>query len=432
MDEPDETGELPPVRRSPRELRLCLDERRSVRLRGKQRLLVGSGSRCRVRLTEPTVSRKHAELRPGPGGWVLHDLGSRNGTFLDGIRVERAWLSRAATLRFGAATVRVLEINDGEDRRGQAGVVGGDPAFLTAMDSLRRLARFRHPVAIRGETGTGKDVAARLLHEWSPRASGPFIAVNCASIAATLAESELFGHERGAFTGAEKRHIGAFERADGGTLFLDELGELPLALQAKLLRVLETGTIRRVGGERPLSVDVRIVSATHRDLESMVSQARLREDLYHRLGVLTVRLPPLRERPSDIPALLEHFAREIEDELGIRVRLTEAAVRAAVDHQWPGNIRALRNAVTRAAALANGPISARALFAGASAHEPAIAIPRGTYSQMSRALVERVVAEEGSLRRAAATLDVPRSTLHDWIRRAAIERPRGDGALDDA
>ena len=299
-------------------------------------------------------------------------------------------------------------------------VVGTSPAFLRCRALIGRLAPLPMPVLVRGETGTGKELAARMLHEDGPRARAPFVALNCAAIPHELAESELFGHVRGAFTGAHREYVGAFVRADGGTLLLDEVAELPPAVQAKLLRVLELGVVRPIGGDRETVVHARVVAATHRDLEAMVAAGDFREDLMFRLGVLTVELPPLRERPSDIPALLQHFAAEAGHALQRTVQIGEDALQAAVRHAWPGNVRELRNAVLRAAVLADGPIRARDLLPAPPRPPPpvpgAVVIPRADYHTMNRRLLEQVVHAEGSIRRAAEALKIPRSTLGAWLK----------------
>jgi DNA-binding NtrC family response regulator len=301
-------------------------------------------------------------------------------------------------------------------------MVGGSPAFTRMRRAVAKLAPLRQPVLLQGETGTGKDLAAAALHDEGVRARGPFVAINCAALPGELAESELFGHLRGAFTGAHRDHQGAFRQADTGTLFLDEVAELPLIQQAKLLRTMETGQVRPVGSDREVRVDVRVVAATHRPLHDMVAAGMFREDLYHRLAVLTLEVPPLRERPEDIPSLLEHFARLASDELNKPLTFTASAVRQAVRHPWPGNIRALRNAVLRAGALHDGPIEAEHLLPTASARVPHtsgldIEIPRGDWTSMERALLQRLVHEHGSIRKAALALGVPRSTLGAWLRK---------------
>ena len=288
--------------------------------------------------------------------------------------------------------------------------------MLRSADSrAARLAALDRPVLLAGETGTGKELAARALHRFSPRCKGPFVAVNCGAIPDGLFESQLFGHVRGAFTGAHRDHAGAFVRATGGTLFLDEIAELPLPLQAKLLRALETGSVTPVGAERDQRVNTRVVSATHQPLERWVGDGRFREDLFHRLGVLSISIPPLRARKGDIRELLTHFSKMISDELGRAVDIEAEAIKAAERYPWPGNIRELRNAILRAAALTDGPIDTPALIprraAGAvSGDACTITIPRGSFAEMKKSLLQHYLAEQGSIRKAARALEVPRST----------------------
>jgi Nif-specific regulatory protein len=227
------------------------------------------------------------------------------------------------------------------------GVVTASPRMRDLLETVARVAQSRATVLLRGESGTGKEVIARALHAASPRAERPFVALNCAAIPETLVESELFGHEKGAFTGASAAQKGRFEMADGGTLFLDEVGELPLAAQAKLLRVLQERQFERVGGRRAVTVDVRLVAATNRDLEEAVRTGSFRNDLYHRLSVVPVVLPPLRDRPEDVAPLAEHFLRELNAENGRRVALAPGAMEVLERCAWPGNVRQLRNCIER-------------------------------------------------------------------------------------
>jgi two-component system, NtrC family, nitrogen regulation response regulator NtrX len=221
------------------------------------------------------------------------------------------------------------------------------------MAQLERVAASESRVCIFGETGTGKELVARTIHERSPRSSGPFVTLNCAAVPAELIESELFGHEKGSFTGASGRHIGKFEQAEQGTIFLDEIGDMPLNMQAKLLRVLEEGEVERIGGDKPVSVSVRVVVATHRDLEARVREEKFRQDLFHRIHVFPLLLPPLRERRDDIPALVEHFAAQVCAQNGWKpVPFTTDAIEALQSHAWPGNVRELRNMVERLMLLA--------------------------------------------------------------------------------
>ncbi len=393
----------------------------SVALEPTRPLLLGTAASADVQLTDRYASARHARIYADGARLVIEDLGSTNGTWVDGVRVQRAYLAPGVRVQLGCWRAAVVAC---EPRvrpvPGRLGMIGGSPAFFALERSLLRLAALPQAVLVRGETGTGKELAARALHSQGPRASGPFVALNCGAIPEGLFESELFGHVKGAFTGAVRGHIGAFARAHGGTLFLDEIAELPLPLQAKLLRVLETRRVNPVGGEAEQAVDVRVVAATHQPLEALVEARSFRGDLYHRLSALEIDLPALRQRRADIAALLEHFAGELAIELGRPVILTASAIAAATAHDWPGNIRELRNALLRAAAGGDGPLTATDLIPPARARRDgvatsAFAVPRGTWAQMHRALLHQVVDEAGSIRKAAARLAVPRSTLAHWL-----------------
>ncbi len=238
-------------------------------------------------------------------------------------------------------------------RLGKHELVGSGPAMKKLISQIERVAASETRVCILGETGTGKELVARAIHEKSPRHEHPFITLNCAAVPAELIESELFGHEKGAFTGAAVKHLGKFEQADGGTLFLDEIGDMPVAMQAKLLRVLEEGEVERVGGDKPIKVNVRVVVATHRNLEDLVKQNAFRRDLFHRVYVFPLTLPPLRERPEDFSELVAHFARQVAAQNGWKEKIfTEEAISELRKYGWPGNVRELRNVVERLILLA--------------------------------------------------------------------------------
>jgi two-component system nitrogen regulation response regulator GlnG len=326
-------------------------------------------------------------------------------------------------------------------------LVGRAPTLRRVLAQACRVARTRLPVLVTGESGTGKELLAHVLHQSSPVATGPCVAVNCGALTRELAESELFGHERGAFTGAGQRKLGWFAEASGGTLVLDEIGELPLELQPKLLRVLETGKLRRVGGQGEIAVDVRVVALTLRDLRRDSARGLFRLDLYHRLAGCELRLPPLRERPGDIPLLAEHFLAETAAEFGPHVLLPEALARLAA-HDWPGNARELRNVLRRAAALVDRVIDATALgleapfpdarcalhLASRAADGPAagpatsapvlgdhLSLAGRTFAEMQDAIFLWALARNhGSRRRAAATLGISRSTFCDRVRRLGL------------
>jgi len=242
-----------------------------------------------------------------------------------------------------------------KQRLGKHEIVWTGELMRKIMAQVERVAASESRVCILGETGTGKEVIARTLHERSPRAAGPFVTLNCAAVPAELIESELFGHEKGSFTGAAGRHIGKFEQAEGGTIFLDEIGDMPLAMQAKLLRVLEEGEIERIGGDKPIAANVRVLVATHRNLEGLVREGKFRQDLFHRVYVFPITLPPLRDRREDIPALVEHFTRQIRAQNNWKTIIFKAdAIQCLSGYSWPGNIRELRNVVERLMLLATG------------------------------------------------------------------------------
>jgi len=249
------------------------------------------------------------------------------------------------------------ENRDLKRRLGRHHIVWASAAMREVMAQVEHVAASETRVCIRGETGTGKELIARTVHEKSPRRNGPFISLNCAAIPAELMESELFGHEKGSFTGAAVRHVGKFEHAHSGTLFLDEIGDMPLTMQAKLLRVLEEGEIERVGGDKPFAVDVRVVVATHRNLEEQARQGTFREDLYHRVFVFPIVLPPLRERREDIRVMAEHFVRQLTDQNNWKPKSFSAEAMAALEgYAWPGNVRELRNVVERVLLLSTADI----------------------------------------------------------------------------
>ncbi len=320
---------------------------------GPGRIRVGTAPACDVRLGDPTVSHLHCQLEIHGHGVHVTDLESTNGTFVDGVRVYSAELSAGGTVTIGATVLR-LELT-GEpvyvelsraDRFGR--FLGASAEIRRVYAILERVAPTDATILIQGETGTGKEALALAIHEASEREGGPFIAVDCGAIAENLFESELFGHVRGAFSGAVIDRTGLFEQANGGTLFLDEIGELPLSLQPKLLRVLEMREIRRVGASTTKRVDVRVLAATNRMVARQVNEGTFREDLYYRLAVLEVIIPPLRARREDIPPLAAHFYQSFSgrsDPLPPEFLATLAA------RAWPGNVRELRNFIERSVSL---------------------------------------------------------------------------------
>src|SRR5271169_3255550 len=290
-----------------------------------------------------------------------------------------------------------LENRDLRTRIGKHSLVWTGETMRRVMAQIERVAASESRICIYGETGTGKELVARTLHEKSPRSSGPFVTLNCAAVPAELIESELFGHEKGSFTGAAQRHTGKFEQAHRGTLFLDEIGDMPQAMQAKLLRVLEEGEVERIGADKPTSVDVRVVVATHRNLEELVESGGFRRDLYHRVVVFPVELPPLRRRTEDLPALVEHFVRQVSAQNGWKpIPFTDAAIDALKQYAWPGNIRELRNIVERLLLLADAAVDADAVLLAlpaASLHPKTVAGSLFS-TENTGALAERVLSFE--------------------------------------
>ncbi len=302
-----------------------------------------------VVLNDPLVSRFHCEITAGPAGLRLRDLGSRNGTIVDGVVAYDALLRDGSVIRVGSSSLRVALSEQSlpvrlSSRTSFGGLVGASAAMRAAFARLERAAASDATVLLEGETGTGKEAAAQALHDAGARREGPFVVVDCSAIPESLIEAELFGHEKGAFTGATERRIGAFEEASGGTIFLDEIGELPLAMQPKLLRVLEQRTLRRVGGNARIPADVRVIAATNRNLRAEVNEGRFRPDLYYRLAVVTIVLPPVRERPEDIALLADHLLASLGADDEARASLHSPEVLARWKRgAWPGNVRELRN-----------------------------------------------------------------------------------------
>ncbi len=315
---------------------------------------IGRGDDNLLRLTDRLVSRHHCQLALADRSFVLRDGGSRNGTYVNGVKVVEVALAPGCQVELGDTRIWFGPTEAGpagapsaEDSFG--GLVGSSAAMREAVELLRSIAATRLTCLVFGETGTGKELAARAIHAHSPQQLGPFVVIDCAAVSENLIEAKLFGHVRGAFTGAVRDAAGAFEEADGGTVFLDEIGELPLALQPKLLRVLERREVMRLGSNRNVPLDVRVIGATHRDLHAMVTSGTFREDLYYRLSEATVCLPPLRERPDDIGLLARHL---LEQESGHSSLLTEDGIAWLEKRTWPGNVREMRNLLRRASAAA--------------------------------------------------------------------------------
>lgn len=313
------------------------------------RVLIGTSAACDMRLADRHASRRHAAAEIVGRHMRLTDLESTNGTYVDGVMVGEAFLRGGEVVRMGSTALRVdlgpnLDIVPLSERTSFGGVIGASVAMRRLYPLCERLSASDVPVVLEGETGTGKEQLAEALHTTGPRAGGPFVVFDCTAVAPNLVESELFGHERGAFTGSVAMHKGVFERANGGTLLIDEIGDLPLELQPKLLRVIERSEVTRIGGQRTLQVDVRILTATRRDLDRETQLGRFRDDLFHRIAVTRIELPPLRSRSGDVSLLAKHFC---ERSGAPPQALTPTLLARWESYDWPGNVRELRNAVAR-------------------------------------------------------------------------------------
>jgi DNA-binding NtrC family response regulator len=308
-------------------------------------------------------------------------------------------------------------------------IVSKNARMLSLLELVRNVAGYRSTVLVRGESGTGKELFARALHQCGDRAEGPFVAVSCAALTETLLESELFGYEKGAFTGAQERRRGKFELADGGTLFLDEMGDISPKLQTDLLRVLQERRFFRVGGSAEVGIDVRVIAATHVDLEAAIREGRFRQDLFYRLNVIEIHVPPLRERLEDVPLLARHFIEQLSLELGKEVvGISDAAVRALMAHDWPGNVRQLENAIERAIVNSHEGVLSEADFAfltrPSSAATDPLSLGSMTLDEIERrAIVATLRKTQGNVKEAAAVLGIDRSTFYEKLKRYDIANP---------
>jgi two-component system, NtrC family, response regulator AtoC len=328
------------------------------------------------------------------------------------------------------ADVQRLESELSSLRQSADAIVGSSPAMRAALDMARKVAPHSATVLVSGESGTGKELVARLIHRESPRAGGPFVAVNCGAIPEALLESELFGHVKGAFTGATRDKAGLFEEAHNGTLFLDEIGELPAALQVKLLRALQEGDIRRVGSTEATVVDVRVIAATNRDLEADVTSGRFRADLFYRINVVAIALPPLRERPEDLPELAQFFLARHAARMGLTAHgISSAAMQAIAEHAWPGNVRELEHAIERALVMTGGgviepsdlPALARSTDGRPGATDGTLSVKRQT-TELEKALIRRALERtRGNRTRAARLLELSHRALLYKIREYGLE-----------
>jgi len=414
---------------------------------GQERMLdaeltVGAEPSCDLVLDDAAVSRRHAVFSAQGGRILVRDLGSRNGTFLGGTRIVEAEVALGAVLRLGETPLgvhpawQVREVQPGASRKfGE--LIGESVAMREIFAILERVSPSDVTVLVEGESGTGKELVARSVHQASARAGGPFVVFDCGSVPMNLAESELFGHRRGAFSGAVADRAGAFQQAHGGTIFLDELGELPLDLQPRLLRVLESGQVRRVGDDNMRQVDVRVVAATNRELHAEVRRGNFRSDLLYRLEVVKLRLPPLRQRPEDVRGLAVELLRgkiaDEEEEIG------GDNLRRLLGYAWPGNVRELRNVLDRALALgrapggplprfadlvfnlgpaADGPALIGMSFPGVSTPMPYKEAKEQLLASFEREYIEALMQRHGeNLSQAAVAAGLSRKHIYELLRR---------------
>jgi DNA-binding NtrC family response regulator len=409
-----------------------------------------------VQLTDSKVSGLHCEIRLDDRGYRLRDLDSTNGTYVSSLRINDVYIQPGAQIALGGTRMKFEPLGDSveieladTDRFGS--MIGRSIKMRELFARLEKLAKTDTTVLVTGDTGVGKELVAEALHDTSPRKDGAFVVLDCGSIPPNLIESELFGHERGAFTGATSSYAGAFERAHGGTVFLDEIGELPLGMQPKLLRVLERKEVRRVGGSKTVEVDVRIVAATNRDLGVEVNRGRFREDLYYRLAVARVHVPPLRERKDDLPLLIEHILATTPG--GETAQIAQETIDLMMKHDWPGNVRELRNVIERAVLLAETPDSEDALRRApppspksepsitvtpsqtATSSEASMTVPvdvtipfkhakQNVISEFERRYISRLLAQhDGNISAAARAAGIDRMSIHKMLHRLGLANP---------
>ena len=400
-----------------------------------------------LNLTDGKVSGLHCELKLSPEGYRLRDLGSTNGTYVKGVRVVDGFIAPGSTIQIGKSAIVFTPLDEAVamplwNEARLHNLIGGSASMRHLFELINRFAQSDATVLINGETGAGKELVADAIHQCSPRRNEPFVVLDCSAIPEQLFEAQLFGHEAGAFTGAIKSTPGVFEMAHGGTLFLDEIGELPLDVQAKLLRAVETRKVRRLGGTKLFASDVRLVAATNRDLAAEVNRGNFRADLYYRLAVARLQVPALRERREDLPLLVEHFLRQLSVSSGHHdPRLPDDFIARANRHTWPGNVRELRNAVERAVLLPHHPsvaIEAPPKKEGHGFGHIDIDVP---FKQAKQKLVDEfdrrylealLEAHDGNISAAARAAGIERMSIYKMIRRLGLDKGEGSGRAPTA
>ena len=411
-------------------------------------VVIGTDPTCDVVLADPFVSRRHCTIAPVAQGFQIADLGSKNGTLIDGVAVGKVVAPAGAALRIGKTLVQLMPADEvvaippsASDQFG--GLYGGSVAMRQVFSILERAAKTAAPVLFLGESGTGKELMARGVHDASPRKRGPFVVFDCGASTETLIESDLFGHTKGAFTGAASDRLGAFAAAHGGTLFLDEIGDLPVGLQPKLLRMLEAGEVTPLGSRKSEQYDVRIVAATHRDVFGEVARGGFRGDLYYRLAVVEVHVPPLRRRIDDLARLVAMFLTRA-GATPLAAQVGGAALERLERYHWPGNVRELRNVITRAVALAGPdddfqslPFVLRPTSAAPETAAPAAFKADQPFHAAKDALVARFEREYladlveragGNLSQAARIAGLERKFLYKLLERAGLRPAATDPA----
>ncbi len=389
---------------------------------------VGTASEVALRLDDLTLSRRHFELTPRVEGVWVRDLGSTNGTYVGGVRIKEALVETEGIVVAGMTRLRIgveeADLGRPSEMSSLGGVIGTSHIMCKLFGVLSQVAPTDSTVVLWGETGTGKEVLARAIHQTSHRAHAPFVVIDCASLDSNLVESELFGHLKGAFTGATTTRDGAFHQADMGTIFLDEIAELSLDLQPKLLRVLETQVVRRLGDERSRQVDVRVIAATRFDLEKEVAAGRFRQDLYFRLAVVPVQVPAFRERIDDLPALARHFL----DVAGrADFQLPDSFLAELTKFEWPGNVRQLRNAIDRILSLGHTPAELDRMPASELARlvgQKQLAPPRKEHDLEKQRILDTLEKSGGNQTLAAKLLGMARNTLAARLDGYGVHRPR--------
>ncbi len=382
---------------------------------------IGRDPNCDIYLDNPFVSTRHARLKKRDNRYLIEDIRSKNGTYVNGTRVVEAELRDKDRIIIGEK--EFLFSIEFENKKDQITLSSKNEKWNSQLERLPRMAESDFPIMITGPSGTGKEILAQLIHRYSRRSYGPFISVNCSALSENLVESELFGHLKGSFTGAELNRKGAFESARGGTLFLDEIGDLPISLQPKLLRALENSEVKPVGSDESLKTDVRIIAATHNTLKEKVRKGHFREDLYFRLNVLNISPPALNKRMEDFESLLYYFAKEY------RVSFSHLAIQKLKQHSWPGNIRELRNLIAKASTIFSSRSISEENIDGlidknylSPVSIESFVKDNLTLKEIEREVICKSLANHGgNQRRVAETLGLAKSTLNDRIKHHKID-----------